>query len=66
VICIAFAFYLLTDNFLHLDNEIHVSQFTIGSRLRIGWQESRGFSMRVTIIGQKRAEACLHNVIVPA
>jgi hypothetical protein len=66
VIAIAFAFYLLTDNIRHLDSEIHVSQFTSGSRLRIAWQKSRGFSMVVTVIGQKRVGARLHNVIIRA
>jgi hypothetical protein len=66
VIGIAFAFYLLTDNFRHLDSEIHISQFTFGSWLRIAWPESWGFSTVVTGIGRKRSAPRLHIVILHA
>jgi hypothetical protein len=54
------------DSHFHVDSEIHVTQFTFGSRLRIAWQESRGFSMVVTGIGRKPSDARLHNVILHA
>ena len=54
VIGVSFAHTLLTDSIAHPDNEIHASQFTIGSGLHIALRESRCFSMKVTGIGRIR------------